>query len=127
MDHLSSSRHSSQTSTHSLTYPHALHTGLTKEAWAEDVVDQYRALGLPPDTARRFFQLLAAELAEVLGSIDPHALAAAPTPEQVSMLLPRFDISRLAASSGIATAKVQSAAAMLVMEFVLHEQRLFQS
>jgi hypothetical protein len=70
--------------------------------------------------AKRVFQAAQAALGTVLEGIDHHALAAAPIPEQVSILLPRFDIARLAASTGVGTAQAQSAVAILVLEFVMH-------
>lgn len=90
------------------------------DAWAADLVDQYRGLGLSPAEATRFFHAVHTALGAVLESIDHHALAAAPIPEQVSMLLPRFDIARLASMTGVDTAQAQSAVAMLVLEFVMH-------
>lgn len=90
------------------------------EAWSEDLVEQYRGLGMSHTEATRFFAAVYPALGTVLASIDHHALAAAPIPEQVSMLLPRFDIARLATTTGVGTAQAQSAVAMLVLEFVMH-------
>lgn len=95
------------------------------DSWTADLVDQYRGLGLSNTEATRFLQVVYAALGSVLEGIDRHALAAAPIPEQVSMLLPRFDIAHLARTTGIATAQAQSAVAMLVLEFVMHAHPLF--
>ncbi|MBI5041914.1 MAG: hypothetical protein HZB57_12175 [Gammaproteobacteria bacterium] len=95
------------------------------DAWAEDLVDQYRGLGLTQTEATRVFQAAQSALGAVLEGIDHHALAAAPIPEQVSILLPRFDIARLAATSGVDTAQAQSAVAMLTLEFVMHAHPSF--
>ncbi len=95
------------------------------DTWAADLVDQYRALGLNSAEATRFFRSGYTALGTVLKGIDHHALAAAPIPEQVSILLPRFDIARLAATSGVDTAQAQSAVAMLVLEFVMHAHSPF--
>jgi len=100
-------------------------TGQSKDAWAAELIEQYCALGLSQTEARRVLQAVYADLGAVLDAIDPHALAAVPIPEQVSMLLPRFDISRLATTLGIDTAQAQSAVAMLVLEFVMHAYPLF--
>lgn len=96
-----------------------------KDAWSAELIDQYRALGFSHTDAERIFQVLYAELAAVLEAIDSHALAAAPIPEQASMLLPRFNFTRLAATLGIDSALVQSAVAILVLEFVMHTHPLF--
>ncbi|MBI5461811.1 MAG: hypothetical protein HY941_06460 [Gammaproteobacteria bacterium] len=90
------------------------------DVWAADLVDQYRGLGLSLTEATRFFRVAYTALGAVLEGIDHHALAAAPIPEQVSILLPRFDIARLANMTGVDTAQAQSAVAMLVLEFVMH-------
>lgn len=95
------------------------------DAWADDLVDQYRGLGLSHTEATRFFEAVYAALGTVLEGIDRHALAAAPIPEQVSILLPRFDIAHLARMTGIDTAQAQSAVAMLVLEFVMHAHPAF--
>jgi len=100
MDNLSSSR----TATGSAPQRHTwllidwTGTGQSKDAWAAELVEQYYALGLSQTEARRVLQAVYADLGAVLDAIDPHALAAVPIPEQVSMLLPRFDITRLAAT-----------------------------
>lgn len=96
-----------------------------KDAWAAEIIEQYSALGLSHADAERVFQAVYADLAAVLEAIDPHALAAAPIPERASMLLPRFDFTRLATTLGIDTALAQSAAAILVLEFVMHAYPLF--
>jgi len=127
MDNLSSSR----TATGSTPQRHAWPpidwrgSGQSKDAWAAELVEQYLALGLSQTEARRVLQAVYADLGAVLDAIDPHALAAVPIPDQVSMLLPRFDISRLATTLGIDTAQAQSAVAMLVLEFVMHAYPLF--
>lgn len=84
----------------------------------EDLIVQFQSLGLRRDDAVRLLGAAQHALWKVLESLDSHALAAAPITEQVSILLPRFDVGRLAQACHLAKADVQSALALLVLSFV---------
>lgn len=86
---------------------------------AEELIEQYRALGLSSTEAERLLQLSFTALNATLEDIDTCAFSAAPVSDQVSMLLPRLDIDKLAELVGISRAQAQSAVAMLTLECVL--------
>lgn len=88
-------------------------------ACAEQLLEQYQALGITQTEAVRLLQLSCSALNLILADIDACAYSSAPVTEQVSMLLPRLDIDNLAKLIGISTAQVQSAVAMLTLEYVL--------
>lgn len=82
-------------------------------------MEQYRALGISNTEAERLLQLSCTALNATLEDIDICAFSAAPVADQVSMLLPRLDIDKLAELVGIGRAQAQSAVAMLTLECVL--------
>ncbi len=86
---------------------------------AEQLIDQYLALGITRTEAERLLQLSCSALNVTLEDIDGRAFSAAPVADQVSILLPRLDIDKLADLVGISRAQVQSAVAMLTLEYVL--------
>ncbi len=86
---------------------------------ADQLIEQYQALGIARTEAVRLLQLSGSALTLALADIDACAYATAPLTEQISMLLPRLDIDKLAQLIGISTAQVQSAVAMLALEYVL--------
>lgn len=88
-------------------------------ACADQLLEQYQALGIAQTEAARLLQLSCSALNRSLADIDACAYSSAPVTEQVSMLLPRFDIDNLAKLIGISTAQVQSAVAMLTLEYVV--------
>lgn len=90
---------------------------------AEELLGQFQVLGMNRSDALRLLHAARAALGEVLAGLDRHALAAVPIEAQVSMLLPRFDVERLARHCGLGTAQVQSALAILVLGFVTHPPR----
>lgn len=89
----------------------------------EELLGQFQVLGMSRPEAMRLLQAARTALDEALAGLDSHALAAAPVEAQVSMLLPRFDVERLARQCGLGTAQVQSALAILVLGFVTHSPR----
>lgn len=91
----------------------------TDALFAEELVEQYLALGMSRTEALRLLQLGYAALNDALEKIDIHAFAVVPLADQVSMLLPRLDIDNLSQLTGLATAEVQSALAMLTLEYVM--------
>lgn len=91
-------------------------------ACADQLLEQYQALGIARTEAVRLLQLSCSALNLTLADIDACAYSSAPVTEQVSMLLPRLDIDNLAKLIGISTAQVQSAVAMLTLEYVLQVQ-----
>lgn len=127
MNNLGNSRISSRPTPQRHTQPQSdlLDIRQGKDTWVAELIDQYRALGLSHADAERVFKAVYADLAVVLEAIDPYALAAAPIPEQASMLLPRFDLTRLATTLGIDTALAQTAVAILVLDFVMYAHPLF--
>jgi len=88
-------------------------------ACAEELIEQYRTLGISNIEAESLLQLSCRALNATLEDIDTHAFSAAPVADQVSMLLPRLDIDKLAELVGISRAQAQSAVAMLTLECVL--------
>lgn len=88
-------------------------------ACAGQLLEQYQILGIAQTEAVRLLQLSCSALNQTLADIDACAYSSAPVNEQVSMLLPRFDIDKLAKLIGISRAQVQSAVAMLTLEYVL--------
>lgn len=86
---------------------------------AEQLIEQYQALGIAHTEAERLLQLSCSALNVTLEDIDSRAFSAAPVADQVSILLPRLDIDKLAELVGISRAQVQSAVAMLTLEYVL--------
>lgn len=118
-----------------ITHDDTSHTTVSAPAWTagqapadgdltEELLGQYQVLGMSRPEAVRLLQVGRGALDEALVGLDSHALAAAPIEAQVSMLLPRFDVERLAGHCGLGTAQVQSALAMLVLAFVTHPQRM---
>lgn len=87
-------------------------------AFAEDLIVQFQSVGINHAGATRLLEVARIALDEVLADIDSHALAAAPVAEQVSMLLPRFDVEKVARVCRLRKAEVQSALALLVLAFV---------
>ena len=88
-------------------------------ACGAQLLEQYQALGIAQTEAVRLLQLSCSALNQTLADIDACAYSSAPVNEQVSILLPRLDIDKLAKLSGISRAQVQSAVAMLTLEYVL--------
>lgn len=84
----------------------------------EDLIVQFHSLGLRHADAARLLDVALLALDKVLEGLDSHALAAAPVAERISILLPRFNVERLARDCGLARADVQSALALLVLSFV---------
>lgn len=91
--------------------------GVTAVAQDRDLLEQFLALGLDRPRAAQLFQQGCAALDDVLADIDLHAFESVPVADQVSMLLPRLDIERVAQSTGVSTAQAQSAMAMLTLDF----------
>jgi meiotically up-regulated gene 157 (Mug157) protein len=91
---------------------------LVSGAFADDLTVQFQSIGLRHRDAIRLLDAARRALDKVLTGLDHHALAAAPVAEQVSMLLPRFDIEGLARACRLGKAEVQSALALLVLGFV---------
>ncbi len=89
----------------------------------EELLGQFQVLGINRSEAVHLLHAARTALGEVLAGLDSHALSTAPLEAQVSMLLPRFDLERLARQCGLGTAQVQSALAMLVLGFVTHPPR----
>lgn len=86
--------------------------------FADDILQQIQSLGLSHADAVRLLKAARNALCGALESLDSHAWTTAPPVQQISMLLPRFDIGRLARECRLAKADVQSALALLVMDFV---------
>lgn len=84
----------------------------------EDLIAQFQSLGLRHADAVRLLDTAQLALGKVLEGLDSHALAAVPVAEQISILLPRFNVERLAVDCGLSSADVQSALALLVLSFV---------
>lgn len=84
----------------------------------EDMIVQFHSLGLRHADAARLLDAALLDLDKVLEGLDSHALAAVPVADQISILLPRFNVERLARDCGLARADVQSALALLVLSFV---------
>jgi hypothetical protein len=91
--------------------------GIAALAQDRDLLKQFLALGLDRSRAERLFQQGCAALDDVLSEIDLHAFVAVPVADQVSMLLPRLNIERVAESAGVSTAQAQSAMALLALDF----------
>ena len=91
---------------------------LVTGAFADDLTVQFQSIGLRHRDAIRLLNAARSALDTVLTSLDHHALAAAPVAEQVSMLLPRFDVEGLARACRLGKAEVQSALALLVLGLV---------
>lgn len=98
--------------------PQAAEHALARPLFAADVHHQLQSLGLSQAEAQRFLTVGSAALTQALHSIDHHAWTAAPLADQVSMLLPRFDIAALARACRLSKAEVQSGLALLVLNFV---------
>jgi hypothetical protein len=94
-------------------------SGIAALAQDRDLLKQFLALGLDRLRAERLFQQGCAALDGVLSGIDLHAFVAVPVPDQVSMLLPRLNIERVAEAAGVSTAQAQSAMALLALDFAL--------
>lgn len=84
----------------------------------EDLIVQFHSLGLKYADAARLLDAALHALDKVLQGLDSHALAAVPVAERISILLPRFNVERLALDCSLARADVQSALALLVLSFV---------
>lgn len=91
--------------------------------FAEEVLIQIQSLGLSQVEAARFFKVTQPALGKVLRGLDHQAWATAPVAEQISILLPRFDVASLARAAHVSKAKVQSALALLVLNFVMLTRR----
>ena len=91
--------------------------GIAALARDRDLLEQFLALGLDRSRASCLFQQGCAALDDVLSEIDLHAFVAVPVADQVSMLLPRLNIERVAEAAGVSTAQAQSAMALLTLDF----------
>lgn len=86
--------------------------------FAEDILQQLQSLGLSNAAAVKLLTAVRNALGEALEGLDSHAWTTAPPVQQISMLVPRFEIDRLARECELPKADVQSALALLVMDFV---------
>ncbi|HEY9199476.1 MAG TPA: hypothetical protein VIR60_08920 [Gammaproteobacteria bacterium] len=94
------------------------HIPVAEGLFAEDILLQVQSLGLSHADAVKLLKAARHALCKALDGLDSHAWMAASAVQQISMLLPRLDIGRLARGCRLAKADVQSALALLVMDFV---------
>ena len=102
-----------------VSWPREVERAVARPLFTDDILGQFHSLGIAPAAATRFLKVAQRALRKALDGLDPCAWATAPPAEQVSMLLPRFDIAALARASRLAKADVQSALALLVMNLVM--------
>ena len=102
-----------------VSWPREVERAVGQPLFTDDLLGQLHSLGISPAAAARFLKVAQRALHKALDGLDQCAWATAPPAEQVSMLLPRFDIAALARASRLAKADVQSALALLVMNLVM--------
>ena len=107
-----------------VSWPRDVERVVTQPLFTDDILGQFHSLGIAPAAAVRFLKIAQRALHTALDGLDQCAWATAPPAEQVSILLPRFDIAALARASRLSKADVQSALGLLVINFVMLTQQI---
>lgn len=85
-----------------------------------DVTMQLETLGLDNYQAQHFLNACEPLLLDIVSRLDTRAFITANPAEQASMLLVRFDVDRFARAMGEERALLQSAIAVLVLDFICY-------